>query len=238
MINENYFSDINSDLKAYFLGFFIADGSVSVNIKQRCYGRFSFLIQEQDGYLLEKLASELGDCKVFDRHNTNGAINRKPQKSLRWTSKKMLESLSEYNLGPNKTFVDFEFPFDKIPKQYWGALIRGFIDGDGCFEQNKGKFIPSIVGPNKTWIKQVGDLISSKTGLVYKIYENHGKTCDWYRLRWSANNINKPEKIQKLYSFLYDGANIWLTRKREKIEAYLEYRANQVRVKGIWQCNA
>lgn len=29
-----------------------------------------------------------------------------------------------------------------------------------------------------------------------------------------------------------------MTRKREKIEAYLEYRANQMRVKGIWKCNA
>jgi hypothetical protein len=163
---------------------------------------------------------------------------RKPQKFLRWTSRKMLESIKSYNLGPNKTHVDFNFPFEKIPEKYWGALIRGFIDGDGSFEQQNGAFNPVIVGPNKTWIKQVGDLISSKTELTYKIYERKGKTCNWYVLRWSANRINKTEKIQKLYNFLYEGAEIWMTRKRKKIEAYLEYRANQVRVKGIWRCNA
>lgn len=87
-------------------------------------------------------------------------------------------------------------------------------------------------------MSQIGDLIAEKTGLTYKFYEKQGKTCMWYQLRWSANRQNKPEKIQKLYNFLYDGAEIWMTRKREKIEAYLEYRANQVRVKGIWRCNA
>lgn len=34
-------------------------------------------------YLLEKLASELGDCKVVDRNYTRGVKNRKPQASLR-----------------------------------------------------------------------------------------------------------------------------------------------------------
>ena len=29
-----------------------------------------------------------------------------------------------------------------------------------------------------------------------------------------------------------------MKRKHEKIESYLEYRANQIRVKGIWKCNA
>ena len=230
MINENYFSEINSDKKAYFLGFFIADG-------WRCYGRFSFNIQENDGYLLDVLAEEI-NTKSYTIVYKNGCINRKPQKRIRWTSKKMLEDIKSYNLGPNKTFIDFTFPFNKIPEQYWGAFIRGYIDGDGSFEQHKGIFNPVIVGPNKTWIIQVGNLINEITGLTYKIYEKQGKTCQWYTLRWSANNQNKPEKIQKLYNFLYNNAEIWMKRKREKIEAYLEYRANQIRVKGIWRCNA
>jgi len=233
MINENYFSEINSDKKAYFLGFFIADGCISVKDKNR----FSFGIQEEDGYLLDSLAEEVG-AKTFTVHCAYGCKNRKPQKRIRWTSKKMLDDIKSYNLGPNKTFTDFRFPFEKIPEKYLGAFIRGYIDGDGSFEQCNGVFNPVIVGPNKTWIYQVGDLINEKTGLTYKIYEKQGKTCKWYTLRWSANNKDKPQKVQRLYDFLYKDAEIWMTRKREKIEAYLEYRANQIRVKGIWRCNA
>jgi len=238
MINNDYFSEINSDKQAYFLGFFIADGCVSVNKAQRCNGRFSFGIQQTDGYILEELAKELGDLKCSTIISNSSDVNRKPQVRLRWTSSKMLDDIKNYNLGPNKTSIDFKFPFDKIPEKYWGSLIRGYIDGDGSFEQHNGVFNPIIVGPNKTWIKQVGDLVAEKTGLIYKIYERKGKTCKWYSLRWSAEKNNKPEKIQKLYNFLYNGAEIWMTRKRKKIEAYLEYRANQVRVKGIWRCNA
>lgn len=82
-MNVNYFSEINSDKKAYFLGFFIADGCVTINKKQRCNGRFSFNIQEEDGYILEELAKELGDLKVSKYNYQNGYIKRKTQVRLR-----------------------------------------------------------------------------------------------------------------------------------------------------------
>ena len=82
MINHDYFLEINSDKKAYFLGFFIADGCVSINKKQRCYGRFSFGIQEEDGYLLDVLGQEVNvkPCTIIYQ---NGITHRKPQKRLR-----------------------------------------------------------------------------------------------------------------------------------------------------------
>ena len=82
MINHDYFSEINSDKKAYFLGFFIADGCVSVNKAQRCNGRFSFGIQEEDGYLIEELGNEV-NAPVNRMHCTTGCINRKPQIRIR-----------------------------------------------------------------------------------------------------------------------------------------------------------
>lgn len=83
MIDEHYFLEINSDKKAYFLGFFIADGCVSFNTKNRCYGRFSFGIQIEDGYILEELAKELGDIKCTKVDNNSSDVNRKSQIRLR-----------------------------------------------------------------------------------------------------------------------------------------------------------
>ena len=76
------------------------------------------------------------------------------------------------------------------------------------------------------------------TELVYKVREVKGKTVNYYTLRWSSENKNKVSKIKKLNEFLYNEATIYLIRKRDKIESYLKYRANQIRVKGIWQCRA
>jgi hypothetical protein len=147
--------------------------------------------------------------------------------------------INKYGIKPHKTDnINFKFPFELIPNKFIGSFLRGFIDGDGSFESHKGTFTPSIVGGSPIFIKQIGDIVSDYTGLVYKFYSIKGKTCDYYVLRWSANRINKLEKIQKFYDLLYNNDTISLKRKKNKIVSYLEYRANQIRVKGIWQCNA
>lgn len=237
-VNHNYFDKIDTENKAYFLGFIIADGSISD--KPRSNGRFSILITEEDSYILKILKEDLNiqtDIKI--KNYTAGAKNRKPEALIRWTSRHMLETLKSYNILPNKTYnTAFKFNFDIIPETYLGAFIRGFIDGDGSFESRGGVFTPSIIGTSLAWLIQVGDIISKNTGLIYKYRTITGKTTDYYTLRWSSSNKNKPEKIEKLHNFLYIGATIFLKRKKDKIESYLKYRANQIRVKGIWQCRA
>lgn len=242
-VNHNYFDNIDSDDKAYFLGFIIADGSISSGINSHDgNGRFSINIMEEDSYLLEFLKLQLHSDNIIKikPENSNGVKHRKAQALFRWTSVPMKIKLeTKYNIISNKTYdFDFKFPLDTIPIEFQGAFVRGFIDGDGSFESHKGVFNPSIVGTSKEWIIQIGNLVSQNTGLIYKIYETKGKTCIYYTLRWSAENKNKVEKITKLYEFLYNNATIFMKRKHEKIKSYLEYRANQTRVKGVWKCNA
>jgi DNA-binding transcriptional regulator WhiA len=237
-VNHQYFDKIDTENKAYFLGFIIADGSISD--KPRSIGRFSIEITEADKYILETLKKELNiktDIKVI--HSKKGAANRKPEAVLRWTSRPMLETLKTYDILPNKTHnTSFKFNLDIIPKEFLGDFIRGFIDGDGSFESKNGIFTPSIIGTSLDWLIQIGDVIAENTGLNYKYRKITGKTVTYYVLRWSSNNKDKPKKIEKLYNFLYNRAVTFLQRKKDKIVSYLKYRANQIRVKGIWQCRA
>lgn len=229
-INHEYFDLIDSEDKAYYLGFLIADGTISD--KKKSVGRIGFLIQEEDSYILEPLRKFLRcDNKIYIRKNNKGALNRKPQASFRWTSKHMMETLRDtYGIFSNKTRnYNFKFNFNLIPNEFIGSLIRGFIDGDGSFESSGGIFTPSIVGTSKSWLIQVGDVVNKNTGLVYKIYEIKGKSCTYYSLRWSAERKDKLSKITKLYEFLYKESTIFLERKRKKIVDYLEYRANQIK---------
>lgn len=147
---DEYFDSIDSDKKAYFLGFLIADGNIC--IRERFYGRIGFCIQNEDAYLLEELSKEV-NCpnKIYIRINLKGAKCRKPQASLRWTSKHMANTLiNKYKIIPNKTEdINFEFDFSLIPEKFHGAFLRGFIDGDGSFEQHDHTFTPKIVGTSE-----------------------------------------------------------------------------------------
>lgn len=64
----------------------------------------------------------------------------------------MMDVLKEkYNITPRKTEdITFFIPPSQIPEQYWGALLRGFIDGDGSFEQRDYIFTPSVIGTSET----------------------------------------------------------------------------------------
>ena len=154
--------------------------------------------------------------------------NRQPQVSIKWHSKHMGDIfINKYFIKPNKTMdFNFKFPFELIPEIYYGSFIRGFIDGDGCFESHEYVFTPTLVSTSKDFLLQISDIIFKYTGMTYHLYKKYGKTCVYYYLRLSCNRKNKLEKITKLYHFLYDNSTIHLERKYQKIINYLEYRAN------------
>lgn len=149
-VNHEYFDVIDSDKKAYFLGFFIADGNIG--IYKRNTGRMGFCIQNDDSYLLNELSKDI-NCpnKIYVRTNLKGVKCRKPQATLRWTSQHMANTLTKkYKILPNKTKdINFEFNFNLIPEIFHGSFIRGFIDGDGSFEQHGHIFNPVIVGTSE-----------------------------------------------------------------------------------------
>lgn len=58
--------------------------------------------------------------------------------------------INKYKIIPNKTEdINFEFDFSLIPEKFYGAFLRGFIDGDGSFEQHDHTFTPKIVGTSE-----------------------------------------------------------------------------------------
>ena len=153
----------------------------------------------------------------------------------------MQEIMEEvYNIYPRKTTdTSFIFPIELIPENLRGHFVRGFIDGDGYMGDNgeEGNFSISIVGVSESFLTCIGDLISIATGMSYNLYKSKGKTVDYISLRWSCDRMNKLEKIAKLRDYLYTNATIYLSRKKEKIDAYIEYRAN-VLGNTDTQCNA
>lgn len=229
-LDHTFFDNIDTSEKAYLLGFFIADGCINTDT-ERTKGRFSINQSEDDKEIVQAFKKYLNvpsDIQIVN--SKSGAENRKTQYRLRWTSPYMRDVLrNTYNITSNKTLnIEFQFPIELIPENLQGHFIRGFIDGDGYMGDNgqEGNFSISIVGTSVKFITLIGDLVSKATGMSYSINITQGKTCEYYSLRWSCDQVDKLEKITKLRTYLYNNASIYLIRKKDKIDHYIEYRAN------------
>ena len=121
-LNENYFKDINSVDKAYFLGFIAADGCVM----KRKIGNYVFRIT------LSAKDEEI--LKIFcDCIETNKPIKRFNKKGFEYaqitiTNNIFVENLINIGIKPRKTWSNTVI---ELPDEYMNHFIRGYFDGDG-----------------------------------------------------------------------------------------------------------
>lgn len=195
-LNEDYFKVIDSDEKAYWLGWLITDGGVSKNA-------ITVTLQERDRAILEMFQGDLG---LRDRISPfNSAYTR-----FSFCCKEMVADLSQYGIIPNKTFT-VDIP--TIDKKFYPALLRGCFEGDGwiLITNRRGRFEYEFgfVG-NEACVNSFNNLISELTGIPKK---NVNKSNNMFRVRWSSK-----AEILKIFNVLYkDCGTHKLDRKYEKL---------------------
>jgi len=108
---------------AYILGFFAADGAMTINPRGSHY--VDFYITDKD--LLETMRG------VFQSNHKISVIKRNDRWNtiyrLQIGSKIWFNDLLKLGFVPNKAK---RIKLPKIPKEYAGDFVRGYFDGDGC----------------------------------------------------------------------------------------------------------
>lgn len=134
-VNDDFFRVIDSEQKAYLLGFFLADGTYGLGARCTESYRFSVHLQEKDVDVINWFREFIVPTKdpVYKPPYTDKrGTNHKGSYTISWTSSMMNRDLELYNITPRKTYdTSFQFPFEKIPKEFLWDFIRGFFDGDG-----------------------------------------------------------------------------------------------------------
>lgn len=134
--NEHFFDCIDTEEKAYWLGFLFADGYLSqphrmVKGKQKTEYTIEVALKAEDKDHLEKFRKAIEAEKEISISHTNfeGASRCR----LGIGSKHMWTILNSYGCTPNKSLT-LKFPDIKIFKDFRliRHFIRGYIDGDGC----------------------------------------------------------------------------------------------------------
>lgn len=115
---ENYWENIDSFDKAYFLGFMITDGNVYHNAIT-----LELNVRDEDIlHIFSKYTKNSNKILHYNR-KSKGHFRAFCVKRLKWVN-----DLAKYGVVPNKTQITF---FPEIPENLYPHLIRGMIDGDG-----------------------------------------------------------------------------------------------------------
>lgn len=213
---SNYFKEINSETKAYILGYIVADGSIEESIRKDRPSkmvRLRFGCVSEDDEILKLIQKELAPDNIIRYYQPKQA-NHKQTSILQICDKEMINDLRTlYNIQPRKTYLqDFEFP--NIPKEYERDFIRGFIDGDGSI----GRYHFSMICNSLKFAEQIRDkIIEAIPELGWHIYEENRK----YTTYWSLHFNMSLKMSIPIYNYLYKDATVFLKRKEQTLNTVL-----------------
>ena len=217
-INHDYFENIDSEHKAYWLGFIYADGSITKKAYEK--GSYTYRLRMElmfeDKYILEQMALDLeSDLKPKEYYNDTSHFEgyNKPKHTayIMFSSKKMGEDLVKLGVMPNKTLILKSLP--SIPDNLMKHFIRGYFDGDGSVYLTKDNTIKTAFYGTHDFINSIQDFLIKELDLTKK------KITDQKEANVSFVGMAKQES-EKLYHYMYDEATIFLNRKYEKYNKY------------------
>lgn len=201
-LNDSFFDKIDSQSKAYWLGFIYADGYVSNNNTLRIE-----LKLEDISHLNKFIKSLNSTYQVKFRKD-------KPTCYVSINNIKLCSALRQYGLHQNKSLTTI-FPEELINNKFIIDFIRGYFDGDGSlYYIGKTSAGTGIVGTKefletiKSSIDKLCKLNNHKIRPVTKNRPNHNV----YRLE----TTNLSDTL-RLIILLYNNSKIHLDRK------YLKY---------------
>jgi hypothetical protein len=197
--NENYFDNIDSEDKAYFLGLFFADGCVKNN-------SISIGLVEKDIYILKEFQKYLGlDMNFYKNKKRKESHQEFYYFSIK--NLKICSDLKKYGVTSRKSLT-LKFP-DNLPDDLLHHFLRGLFDGDGCVSMTPNKYVKfSFVGTEDICLNFMKILVKEcnlKTNSLVRASESNT-----FRFAYSGKSC------QKIKDFLYKDSTLFLTRKKEK----------------------
>jgi len=196
------FNDINSNIKAYWLGFYFADGCVCKTTGNRYIVTISS-IDEEVPLKLKKFYN------IDSNHYiSNKQINNKFVYSLQLCNKKLFMDLCKLGCLPNKSCI-LSKPI--IDEKYYLPFILGYFDGDGSISRNSSinSWKVSIGTGGASFFEWLANTINH-IGFTYSVTVKN----KFYTI--SLCGISAKTLLDKLYSTV--PADLPLSRKMEMYE--------------------
>lgn len=207
-MNEHYFDYINTEFKAYILGFIYADGFVGEN-NDFC---ISLSDKVYDNYLiLNRLKEEL-KIDVCIRHEVEGGFGKY---TFKFSNKTIVEGLNKCGVYTRKSLTVKDIP-KNIDKKLLNHFIRGYFDGDGTIctyydsYDNRQRHCMEILG-TKDFLNKIHNIICNECNIKQTKLHNVNRVKGLTRI--SHRGVKNLLKIRE---YLYKNATIYLTYKFDR----------------------
>lgn len=199
-IDETVFDAIDTEEKAYWLGFLYADGNIGSNEH-----KLEMNLQASDWEHMKKFQDFLkykkDDVRIRPSYGKGGPICRF---SIR--NKHIWNALNTKGCVPKKTLI-LQFPSQELfsSPDLIRHFMRGYVDGDGCLG-----IYPDSDGTLDTILTVAG-----MRGFLEKFADVLGEPKTIYNQKNSkaAQLQYGYKKARRVARFLYEGATIYLQRK-------------------------
>lgn len=210
----DYFNIIDTEDKAYWLGFIYADGYVSIN-KETNSGYVGIELQASDVEHLKKFNKSISgnyQIKFYDKEcNLSNNLNKHRMCKIRIYSIDMVNDLINHGATSDKTYT---MTLPSLNEELMPHFIRGFFDGDGCLYVSKnGRIRCHFDSVSTIFLEQLRKYFYDNdiNSYLYVSKHNEGMYKDLYRLE-----IAGTEYTKKFLQYIYQNCEIYLDRKYEK----------------------
>ena len=225
--NHDYFSNIDTEVKAYIVGFLASDGTIESNKEKSSY-TIKIVVNRKDRKLLEDIKEDIktsANVKDFSAKTKlpQGGYCESDFSSLSMHNKKMVEDLESIGVTSNKSLT-LNIDYSKIPDDLKRHFWRGWIDGDGSFGiYGKRKILSLTVTSSLAMCESTKNEIL-KIFPDMKIHIYQAIKCNEYTKRFIITSQND---VFKFLEYIYSDSNIYLERKYNNfLKIKEEYKNN------------
>jgi len=215
--DDRYFEVIDTQEKAYWLGFIFADGGITrVCRENRRPNVFKMRLNPRDREHLGRFAQAIGATNpISDGSSSKSGYSNQNGRLYRYSeiviaSVEFVKHLMAAGIVERKQFVPHHFPFNEVPAEMRRHFIRGVLDGDGSWSGRQFQ----ITG-GRLFISELQDWMVKDLGLnvtKLKTYKSTSAVSLIYGGR---------KQVERIGRYLYGGASVWLPRKFTSFTSYL-----------------
>ena len=203
IVNEHIFDVIDTEAKAYWLGFLYADGCLA-----RTNITLTLSIKDKDQ--VERFRDFMeSDTPITLKDYTDRYKRLHPRATVTVSGIHLSERLKQLGVIVWRT-VPIQEIWRQIPPELLHHWVRGFFDGDGCAEKK-----PHI---HFSLTREVGE------SLIELFAKEAGTNSDLKLVRNTRSNVVCNLKYKgynntmKIINYMYKEAKTWMPRKKTRID--------------------